>query len=610
MSLWNRSLRTVLLLGMMAFAMQAQYAYAVDPAVAATDRDARMQVPPPGVHPRVLFTREELPKIRENAKTPLGMQFLANVRWQTDFPGKDLLARLAKGEPVKVDPDGLITSAYFAAASYLFTEDPKYLEAAKSFVTYWTQRVTPLPTKPEIGFSRAYEPLALTYDWLYNELPVEQRNIMRDYMGLHIDLKTNLYGWEHASYGRGPSYSGRGCDWAAIWSAGCTFMCLAMEGEHPNATPAFLNESVKTMKWIADYSLTADGLTPNSNAYVSTDFVSYFNALRALQRRGNLLIDHPNIKAMPTWLAYELVPGSYCYDNRNQSSGILALSPTIVNLAARFDGVAPWIQELALGPERRISGDPMGSMDALLYGRFPATPAPQPTLPLSRWLSTMGTVYSRSGWSLADSSFTLTMEPPGQSHTHPDKGSFTFYAHGMILAGDSGVSQFTPKDHNAILIDGKGQLDGQGVTDAAVRAHLDSELADVTFMDVKSAYESRLAYTETEGKGNWENLQPGKGLPLRLEKLNSLDHANRYAVYVRGLPDAYVVVLDDFQKDDTAHKYQWYLHGVPLGEVQGKNVVYRSRYGGNYYQAETEKKFALFHAKIPVDGDYTVWVLN
>ena len=565
------------------------------------------RIPPPGEHPRALFLKEEIPAIRNRAKSPLGEQFLGTVRWQVDYPGKDQLARCGKGE--KIEPDVIADYAFYAAATYLVSADPAYLDKARKFLEFWSQAVQPLPHAPLPGFSRSLHRLALTYDWLYSDLPIEQLTLMRNYMVLRLDLITNTDFWSRKAYAMGPSYSGRGCDWGAIQAGGVAMCCLVLEGETPGASQEMLAASVTLLKWIADYSLTPEGNTPNGNAYASTDFVSYFNALWALHRRGLELIDHPHIREMPVWLAYETVPGCYLYDNRNQSSGIMGASPTIMALAARFDGVAPWLQELTLGPERRIAGDPLGSVAALVYGRFPDTAPPVPNLPLHRYSSSMGTVYSRSGWNFGDSCFTITMEPPGQNHTHPDKGSFTFYADGQVWAADAGVNGFRPDDHNSVLIDGKGQAGGQGATDAIVRCALTSDLADLTWMDIKPAFDASLAFTETDGKANWEELVYGRGLPLHWEPWFPVQRNDRWAVYIRHPAGAYAMIVDDIRKDDQPHLYQWLLHTIPKGSIDGTAVHYKNAYSGTYYQAETGKKDLRFTAQVPADGDYRVWIL-
>jgi hypothetical protein len=202
------------------------------------------------------------------------------------------------------------------------------------------------------------------------------------------------------------------------------------------------------------------------------------------------------------------------------------------------------------------------------------------------------------------------MEPPGQTHTHPDKGTFTFYSHGQVFAADSGVTFLGADDHNTVLCDGHGQQGGQGATDAIVRVQVASRLADVTWMDVKPAYEQFLSTTETDGAANWAHWTYGKGLPLYWKKVDSYDHVDRYTIFVRGEPDAYAVIVDDVQKDHLPHAYDWLLLNNPPGEIVGQTVTYRSRYGGPYVQSGTAQKPARFTANVPAAGEYSVWVLG
>ena len=468
----------------------------------------------------------------------------------------------------------------------------------------------PAPEPVPCPFWRAGDALAMAYDLLYHDLPDDLRRTLRNHFASGLDPKTNRDYWLRTGHQMGPGFCGRGCDWGAIQAGAMVMVALAIEGEDARATWGSVEAAMEMLRFVADYTSTPEGHMPNGNGYIGGDYSEYFMALQALKRRGVLLIDHPHMRQTPVWLAYETVPGQYIYDNRNQSGGHLSLTPTVVALAAHYGGVAAWLQEQAFGPERRVTTGPDGAAAGLLFGRFPETPAPRPELPLTYFSSSMGTVFSRSGWTAGDSCFTLTMEPPGQSHTQRDKGSFTFYSHGLAMAADTGVSRFGKDDHNLILIDGKGQPYGQGRVDAVVRAHLASSLADVTHMDLKPAYSQVVAYTnKTKEKVNWCELTYGKGLPLYWKERFPVHHADRYAIYVRAKPHAYAVIVDDVQKDDKAHTYAWLMHSVLPGKVQGRDVVFESRHGGPYVQSQ-QGGWVGFRGKVPAKGDYRVWALT
>ena len=122
----------------------------------------KMEVPAVGLHPRVLFTAEELPILRARAQTPLGQQFLSTIRWQVDYPGKDLLAKLQAGEaPKGFDPLQASDLALWAATTWLLGEQPEYLDKAKAWMTEWTKAVGEPPTQPVPEISRSVHRPAL-----------------------------------------------------------------------------------------------------------------------------------------------------------------------------------------------------------------------------------------------------------------------------------------------------------------------------------------------------------------------------------------------------------------------------------------------------------------
>ena len=261
----------------------------------------------------------------------------------------------------------------------------------------------------------------------------------------------------------------------------------------------------------------------------------------------------------------------------------------------------------ARGPERTGSY----RVPALLYGSFPKERPAPPELPLHRWSSSIGTVFSRSGWERG-SYFCVTMEPPGGGKVHADKGSFTFTSHGRSFAADPGVTFVKPQDHNTILIDGQGQYNSGGgsVADAIVRTCLSSGLADLTHMDIKPAYDGYIAYTRTRpGVVDWTRLRYGRGLPFRWATHAPVPHPDRYAVYVRGSVHPYVVIVDDIQKDDKPHAYQWLMHSDVPFKAREAGAAFVSRFSGTYYRKEKGSTRGVFQATVATPGAYSPFAL-
>ncbi|MDH7568650.1 MAG: heparinase II/III family protein, partial [Armatimonadota bacterium] len=107
----------------------------------------------------------------------------------------------------------------------------------------------------------------------------------------------------------------------------------------------------------------------------------------------------------------------------------------------------------------------------------PAVPArPPDTLPTLRHFDDMEIVSARSGWSGEESLVVLKCGPfighhgvqhftydPGGGHVHPDANHFVLFGQGEWLIRDDGYRDKWTRQHNTLLIDGKGQL-GEGHT--------------------------------------------------------------------------------------------------------------------------------------------------
>ncbi|MDD5708313.1 MAG: hypothetical protein PHR35_20535, partial [Kiritimatiellae bacterium] len=528
---------------------------------------------------------------------------LADVAWQADSPGKAALENARAGKPEKAQ--NLTVQAFNQAFLYLVTEDPTRRDNARALLDAWAVQHG---AKHDFGdgWRDGYR-FALCYDWLYNELAPATRDAMRETMAAGMNAET-LHGWEHLGYLKGSVITGRPCDWGAIASGSMLMQWLAIAGEDPCASREFLAAIVDLMQYIADLGVTADGYMNAGNGYAAGDFINYGYAVRALQVHGVPLVDHPHLRALAEWLAYESIPGQYVFDNRNFSSGHHGgLAPLMLTLAARHGGTAAWLVDQGRGPDR--SG--AYGVPGVLWGDFSSAPVAPPDLPLARWISTMGISFSRGGWTNG-SHFCLGMEPLVPGKTHADKGSFTFYSHGQSFAADPGVGFPNGEYHQTILIDGKGQHNSNGQTtiDAIPRGFLTSALADLNHLDVKPAYERHLAYTRTQpGPVEFGKLEYGRGLPFRWEVFRPMERAERYGLYVRGAVQPYVVILDDIQQDKQEHTYAWLMHGRAQGQVAGPgHVRYQSRYAGAYVQAEREARIS-FTNDLPAAGEYTVYVL-
>lgn len=558
---------------------------------------------PAATHPRVLFSADDLPAIRARAATPAGQALLRSLQWRADHVCRGAMDQLRQGAASTPSLGGqVVEGAFNHTVCWLATGDAAARSNALEMTDFWLRK-----TPRQYDDWRQGHQLALVYDLLYAEMPDDLRGELRDFLGSRITPERSR-NMREKGYCMGPVPCGRPCDWGALIAGSAAMQWLAIEGEDPRATPQVLDEITTLAKYVLDFGVSSEGQLLAGNLYAAIDLDTLGYALHAFQRRGISLVDHPHVQRFPVWMAYETLPGLYHMDNRNFSSGDhMGNSSMLTTAAARHGGVARWLLDQARGPDR---ADSMG-VPALLYGPNLAERVPPPKLPLAFWSSCIGTVFSRSGWETG-SYFCVTMEPPGGGKVHSDKGSFTFYSHGLRLAADAGVLFFGSEGHNTILIDGRGQSPGgPSFNDAIVWATLFSGIGDFTHIDVQPAYQYRLEYTVTgTNKVDWTQLEYGRGLPFHWVTNSPVQRADRFTVYVRGNVQPYVIVADDIQKDDQPHRYEWLLHTPLEGEViENRRAVFQSRYGGDFLRSEGGAGRASFVGLAEQAGDYSVFAL-
>ena len=197
------------------------------------------------------------------------------------------------------------------------------------------------------------------------------------------------------------------------------------------------------------------------------------------------------------------------------------------------DAAVPATKLLLWGAKRYQAPVAMGMAEALNQGPcsdafnllwldedLPA-PAPSEAAPLMSRFDDLGMVLARTSWNDDASYFAITSRPLGGQlqarlnveqnfpggcfHGHPDQGHFILFGRGQELAGDPGYSiKKETKNHNTILVDGKGQYaDGEGWPGPnAARAEITDAVTDgditIATADATKAYPPELGLTRFE----------------------------------------------------------------------------------------------------------------
>ncbi len=569
---------------------------------------------PIGEHPRVLFTKSELPEIRERADTPEGKRLVGNLesevkRWVRDFD----LAFPKDGSPAdeaRLELVGRLRNGklpYFDDIPYRsgllaqLTDDPEHRRWAANYLRGWLLSLVPENGIIKESESWGHPRLALAYDLVYRDLTEQERQLARDLIsarGLSVPMQKSLYNkW----YVWGPNRAnGSQSNWDCIYASNTLLSLMAIEGEESRfpVDPAALTNSVQVLRsflldGITAYGAFYDGLT-YPHGY-GTHFMPH--ALLGLKLRGIDAAEGTNVTKPGFWLTYEMLPWGGEGQPMNKSDGHFSTDTMFPTWLALHGGeMARWHFLNTSGAAYDLS--PRMSPEIALVNGIPEITNWTPEeLPLAHWFSVVGKVISRGGWEEKDSHFVLSANPISTGHSHADNGQICFADRGVNFFADSSTSLYTTDEHNLVLIDGKGQSRDEGSVEGYIRYAEFSDYADASDVDLEESY-TRFISGALDGPWHYENYNP-------------VQSADRRTLFIRGASGTILAVADDIQKDEEPHDYQLRLHSEKnnLIKVKDRSFTITERYGGQVLQSAGPWQECLLTASDVPAGRYRCWAL-
>jgi Domain of unknown function (DUF4962)/Heparinase II/III-like protein len=445
------------------------------------------------IHPRLFFTREDLPKMRERAKG------IDKELWQAVLND---LQTLKRNPPDPKDEDlyksgldkrkkGAISqyevAFQIAQTSYVYAidGDEKYLAAAKK----WTLAVCEMPlwgytyNKPNVDLPPAHllYAVAFAYDVLFDKLTNDEKLTIKNKLVAQAGLM-----YEYFKYKPNKKYTySQNHTWIPM--AGLAIAAYVLMDEVPEAKIwAQLSRAVfdRTM-----LTFGTDGYFYESFHYFGFAFrwmIRYFDVHK--QVTGESLYEPMRGKfaKMKYFAMHSILPDrENVFDfadvgdgslNRNKESKRESLYGEY-DILYRFAGIyqdaeAQTVAEFIRTETTFETREPMWAFinhDANLKA------APLSSIPTSVYFDDNDTVFWRSDWSKNATAFAFRCAPPeghhaaklaakisdwreNTGHAHPDANSFIIYAKGKYLTGDTGYLGIkNTNDHNTILVNNRGQ---------------------------------------------------------------------------------------------------------------------------------------------------------
>jgi hypothetical protein len=482
-----------------------------DPTGFAADR--LFSVPPAGVHPRILFGPDDLPRLRRDLATNVaGQATLRALRAQVakglgdpkTWEGTCFAALVAgdleafraafKESPLDDFPPGsgfrsnipgrkpatkwgvrnpLLVGMEAQSLLALLDDDAEAGRRAAAAWSTYARFLSPKvdaanakPRKEFHWFSTRYlvpNEVAYGYDWSWKWMTPDQRDALRDLIvratagkyTVGMDLPPHWRNWNHIAMTES--------------FAACLF---AIEGE-PGDEPRARERIFEVYRDFLTYAINPLGTGTEGIGYQTLGVGHVASPMLAFANRGKNLFVHPHWRLhTESWLVQAMLP----FGGAWQSSGDLGNfppSPWMLVPQKHFFPDSPGIDFVFRNHPQVAKGEwETIALNAIESGWILAcAPGPADTREAAQRAAAAhagggltfydrerGFLYTRNGWGPDDVKLHVDCRADTvfANHDQADRGVFTLAAHGRAWACD-GYRDTESKYHNIVTIDGRGQ---------------------------------------------------------------------------------------------------------------------------------------------------------
>jgi len=435
-----------------------------------------------GKHPRLFFTEEELPMLRERIKSTHKQFFDGALKYaQTALtPPKDERWLTDGTEAQRWGWWRMVTVAFVAA----LTDEPRYKEATKQLLlTFCRSRHFEIGQERDSGMGAAniLAGVAIGYDVAYNWLSEQERKLVQDKLWLQVH---RMYELGFMQKGSGPHYWQQDPQNNHLFHrlAGLLLASLALYGDIAEID-GYLDYGIRKAQEVVKW-LPPDGSNHESVGYQAFGTQYLIPTLWALRRctHVDLLTGQECIRQMAHFRAHMVLPTrKHVWDYGDGGRGVGWFNHYHFLIASLFRD--SYAQALHL---RNYEAAPE-SYDyqcwLILFYDPTLKPADLSTYPTWRYFPDLEVATFRSSWDDANAlaaffkcgpygghtlcRYRESAEKPryvNVAHDHPDAGHFMIFWRGEFFAMDAGYAhdRKLTADHNTILVNGKGQA-GEGL---------------------------------------------------------------------------------------------------------------------------------------------------
>ena len=569
-------------------------------------------VPPAGVHPRILFSPEDIPDLRARVKRiPYAKMAMDRIReggrklYDPKTVEGGIYQKLLADDPSlnleksieKTTTDSSFYRPYFDAAFTALVDDDQKAGVALGRAMAAAARRQLLFYRPLYHWSLvpdADQFLGLAYDFLAPWMDEADRKPVRQ-------LLSRMTKWRQ-SMGTGESPQANSSNWRGYHDH-IVIASLAIEGEEGYDPELFQANVRRLREFFTQYGVHRSGSSHEATAYFGFGMVWAGPTLIATARRDENFFRTARVYDVAMFAFRQMAPWGealYTHDDGGPRDNLPMNFYTItINWmypnSKTSQAEARIFTENAMADKREQR---TLTFWAALFGTdldpkiTPAEAARQEKLPLTLFCPDSGFMLARSAW--ADDAIRLDFRCKSDTyelgHVHTDRNAFELFGAGREWIVDGGKARFLNDHHSTILVDGVGGP-------MSINKPKGTHRLPGKFVDCVETPEASIGCGDAKVFYSYESTPSGDDAPItdhgltwadfvyktpretalknepwrrqliaeKLYPFNPMQRAFRTAALVRGA-HPYVLIVDNYAKDDKVHAWDW-LANVNVQEL-------------------------------------------